>query len=117
MTIAPDVLMNESSAAGVAVSHGRPARPLSNQPIALTAAAHATLFIAGAIWMMTHDYITVAHRLYLAFLGSGLVAWIGLLAIGLGVLAARQLGLLKSKATARAAAREDARLVGRFATA
>ncbi|MEM7577313.1 MAG: hypothetical protein AAF328_07530 [Planctomycetota bacterium] len=103
MTVVSEAVMPES----------KPARRLSNQPIALAAAAHAALFIAGAIWMMGHEYITVAHRLYLALLGSGLVAWTGLLTIALAVVVARTLG----KVATRGAAREDRRVVGRLATA
>ncbi|MEM8782552.1 MAG: hypothetical protein AAGE65_06790 [Planctomycetota bacterium] len=113
MTIAPEVVMSESAPAGVAVSYGKPARRLSTQPLALTAAAHAALFIAGALWMMSHDYITVAHRLYLALLGSGLMAWVGLLAVGSAVWALRGL----SGWIARAASRADVRPVGRLAGA
>ncbi|MEM1446529.1 MAG: hypothetical protein AAGF84_10760 [Planctomycetota bacterium] len=103
MTVTPEAVMSETA----------PSPRLSNQPITLTVAAHAALFIAGSIWMMGHDYISVAHRLYLAFLGSGLVAWVGLLAIASVVLAARTLG----KLALRGAAKEDRRVVGRLATA
>jgi hypothetical protein len=112
MTVDPHIVYAESAPAGVAVSGDRPARRLSNQPIAVAAAAHAALFIVASIAMMTLDYITVAHRLYLAFLTSGLVAWGGLLAVGLAGLAVRRARQLSQR---ESTAREDARLLGRLA--
>ena len=117
MTVSPEVVMSESAPAGVAVSHGKPANRLSNQPIALAAAAHAALFIVGSIAMMSETYISVVHRLYLAFLGSGLVAWTGLLVVGLVLLLRRQADVLGRSAARRAAEREDRRVVGQLAAA
>lgn len=74
---------------------GRSGPRKTDTPVWYALGGHALLFIVGTMAIAAFTpFLTTAHQVYLGFLTSGLIAWGGLLCVGLGTWIAKGLLML-----------------------